>query len=159
MEIILAKENTYPAESNGTDAGKSISRKPTIVLVEDNEDFRFYLKDNLKQNYEVREAVNGKEGWEKIKEILPDMVVSDIMMPLMNGIDLSKRIKNDPRTSHIPVVLLTAMNSEEMQLEGYQAGINDYIIKPFTFEILASRIKNLLALQKQLRKNFRNRLK
>ncbi len=128
--------------------------KSTILLVEDNEDFRFYLKDNLKQFYNVIEAMNGKLGWEKAKEHQPDLVVSDIMMPLMNGIELSRKIKSDPRTSHIPVVLLTAMTNDETELEGFRAGINDYISKPFTFEILASRIRNLLALREQIRKRF-----
>ena len=131
-----------------------MSEKGTVLLVEDNEDFRFYLKDNLKHRYSVIEAVNGKEGWEKVKNLQPDLVVSDIMMPAMNGLELSKKIKSDPLTSHIPVVLLTAMTAVETELEGFQAGANDYITKPFTFEILASRIKNMLNLQEQLRKKF-----
>ncbi|MBC7888261.1 MAG: response regulator [Ferruginibacter sp.] len=135
--------------------GKS---KPTILLVEDNEDFRFYLKDNLKQNYEVIEAINGKEGWTNVKDNLPDMVVSDIMMPVMNGIELSRKIKSDPRTSHIPVILLTAMGGEEIELEGFRAGINDYITKPFTFEILASRIRNIFKLLDQLRNKFQQQV-
>jgi signal transduction histidine kinase/ligand-binding sensor domain-containing protein/DNA-binding response OmpR family regulator len=143
--------NGQPAKTNG-------SLKTTILLVEDNEDFRFYLKDNLSQNYEVIEAVNGKEGWAKVKDLLPDMVVSDIMMPVMNGIELSKKIKTDPRTSHIPVILLTAMDGEEIELEGFRAGTNDYVTKPFTFEILASRIRNMLNLREQLRKKFQQQV-
>ena len=144
---------------SGSGSGTSLNgKKNTILLVEDNEDFRFYLKDNLKQKYHVVEALNGKEGWEKVKDLHPDLVVSDIMMPVMNGIELSRRIKNDPRTSHIPVVLLTAMAAVETELEGFEAGVNDYITKPFTFEILASRIKNLLSLQEQLRKKFQKQV-
>lgn len=157
-ETILAREDVSFVETPEAEFAGPTSKKPIILLVEDNEDFRFYLKDNLKQSYEVVEAVNGKEGWDKIKQLIPDLIVSDIMMPLMNGIELSKKIKSDPRTSHIPVVLLTAMSGEEIQLEGYQAGINDYIVKPFTFEILASRLKNLVAMQRQLRKNFQKQL-
>ncbi|MBL7764235.1 MAG: response regulator, partial [Chitinophagaceae bacterium] len=157
-ETILAREEVSFVEAPEVEFAGPTSKKPIILLVEDNEDFRFYLKDNLKQSYEVVEAVNGKEGWDKIKQLIPDLIVSDIMMPLMNGIELSKKIKSDPRTSHIPVVLLTAMSGEEIQLEGYQAGINDYIVKPFTFEILASRLKNLVAMQRQLRKNFQKQL-
>ena len=112
--------------------------------MEDNEDIRFYLKDNLKGLYKVEEATNGKEGWEKIKQLNPDLVVSDIMMPLMDGVELARKIKTETQTAHIPVILLTAMGSEEKQLEGLKAGVNDYITKPFTFEILASRIRNLL---------------
>jgi DNA-binding response OmpR family regulator len=133
-------------------------KKKTILIVEDNEDLRFYLKDNLKAHYHVEEAVNGKEGWEKIKLVNPDLVVSDIMMPLMDGVELARKIKNETFTAHIPVILLTAMGSEEKQLEGLKAGVNDYITKPFTFEILASRVKNLLAQQKLLQKRFQKQI-
>lgn len=133
-------------------------KKKTIIIVEDNEDLRFYLKDNLKGVYNVEEAVNGKEGWEKIKHLNPDLVVSDIMMPLMDGVELARKIKTETLTAHIPVILLTAMGSEEKQLEGLQVGVNDYITKPFTFEILASRIRNLLAQQKLLQKRFHKQI-
>lgn len=141
-----------PAENAGKGARK------TILLVEDNEDFRFYLKDNLAAQYQVVEAVNGKEGWQKVKEVLPDLVVSDIMMPELNGIELTRKIKGDPLTALIPIVLLTAVGNEEMQLEGFDAGVSDYITKPFTFEILASRITNLLAQQAQLRKKLHKQM-
>src|SRR5204862_3971921 len=102
-------------------------RKKTILVVEDNEDIRFYLKDNLKGSYKVEEATNGKEGWEKIKLLNPDLVVSDIMMPLMDGVQMARKIKTETQTAHIPVILLTAMGSEEKQLEGFKVGVNDYI--------------------------------
>lgn len=138
--------------------GKSRDKKKTIIIVEDNEDLRFYLKDNLKGQYNVEEAINGKEGWQKIKQMNPDLVVSDIMMPVMDGVELARKIKNETLTAHIPVILLTAMGSEEKQLEGLKAGVNDYITKPFTFEILASRIRNLLAQQKLLQKRFQKQI-
>lgn len=153
-----AAENGETRLNGSARSGEKNSKKATILIVEDNEDFRFYLKDNLKLKYIVVEASNGKEGWQKIKDIIPHLVVSDIMMPQLTGIDLSRRIKNDPRTSHIPIILLTAMESEETQLEGYHIGINDYIAKPFTFEILDARIKNLLQQQKQLKKDFQRQI-
>jgi signal transduction histidine kinase/ligand-binding sensor domain-containing protein/DNA-binding response OmpR family regulator len=156
-EIEYGENGAQNGQTNGQ-AGESSNRKKSILLVEDNEDFRFYLKDNLKQRYHVTEAVNGKDGWEKVKELQPELVVSDIMMPMMNGIELSKKIRTDPRTSHIPVILLTAMGDEETELEGFRAGINDYISKPFTFEILASRIKSLLNMREQLRKKFQQQV-
>jgi signal transduction histidine kinase/ligand-binding sensor domain-containing protein/DNA-binding response OmpR family regulator len=133
-------------------------KKKIIMIVEDNEDLRFYLKDNLKGQYHVEEATNGKEGWEKIKLLNPDLVVSDIMMPVMDGIELARKIKTEMLTAHIPVVLLTAMGSEEKQLEGLKVGVNDYITKPFTFEILASRIRNLIAQQTLLQKRFQKQI-
>jgi signal transduction histidine kinase/DNA-binding response OmpR family regulator len=132
--------------------------KKTILVVEDNEDLRFYLKENLKKLYHIEEAVNGKEGWEKVKSLDPDIVVSDIMMPVMDGIELAKKIKNETQTSHIPIILLTAMGSEEKQMEGYNIGVNDYITKPFIFDILVSRIKNLIAQQKLLQKKFHKQI-
>ena len=145
-------EQMIPEESQKS------SKKKTILVVEDNEDIRFYLKDNLKGLYKVEEATNGKEGWEKIKQLNPDLVVSDIMMPLMDGVELARKIKTETLTAHIPVILLTAMGSEEKQLEGFKAGVNDYITKPFTFEILASRIRNLLAQQELLQKRFQKQI-
>ena len=145
-------EQMIPEESQKS------GRKKTILVVEDNEDIRFYLKDNLKGLYKVEEATNGKEGWEKIKQLNPDLVVSDIMMPLMDGVELARKIKTETLTAHIPVILLTAMGSEEKQLEGLKAGVNDYITKPFTFEILASRIRNLLAQQELLQKRFQKQI-
>jgi signal transduction histidine kinase/ligand-binding sensor domain-containing protein/DNA-binding response OmpR family regulator len=133
-------------------------RKKTIIIVEDNEDLRFYLKDNLKGQYHIEEANNGKEGWEKIKLLNPDLIVSDIMMPLMDGVALARKIKSETLTAHIPVILLTSMGSEEKQLEGLKAGANDYITKPFNFEILASRIRNLIAQQKLLQNRFQKQI-
>lgn len=133
-------------------------KKKTILVVEDSEDLRFYLKDNLKGQYKVEEATNGIEGWEKTKLLNPDLVVSDIMMPLMDGVELVRKIKAETLTAHIPVILLTAVGSEEKQLAGFKAGINDYITKPFTFEILDSRIRNLLAQQELLHKRFQKQI-
>ena len=146
------------AAEQDVDASPVNKKKKTIVIAEDNEDLRFYLKENLRSQYHVEEAVNGKEGWEKIKLINPDLVVSDIMMPVMDGIELARKIKTDTLTAHIPVILLTAMGSEEKQIEGFSVGVNDYVTKPFTFEILASRIKNLLAQQKLLQKKFQKQI-
>ncbi len=150
-QSVVSSEVSVPAEVAPTSRNKG--KKGLILLVEDNEDFRFYLKDNLQHKYWVSEAADGKEGWEMAKDLLPDLVVSDIMMPRMNGIELAHKLKTDPRTAHIPVVLLTAMASEEMQLEGFQTGVQDYITKPFTFEILEARIHNLLNQEAQQKKH------
>lgn len=130
----------------------------TLLLIEDNDDFRFYLKDNLKQSYRIAEAANGDEGWRQVLALQPDLVVSDVMMPGINGIDLCRKIKNDERISHIPVILLTARSSEEQKLEGIQTGADDYITKPFNFEILESRIRNLIELREKSQKVFRKTL-
>jgi len=140
-----ADEAAFPSKTN---------KKQTILLVEDNDDFRFYLKDNLKETYHIIEAVNGKEGWQKALALHPDIMVSDISMPEMNGKDLCRKIKNDSRTSHIPIILLTALIGEEEELKGLEIGANDYMTKPFNFEILISKIKNLLRLQATFKKTY-----
>ncbi|MEO6731556.1 MAG: two-component regulator propeller domain-containing protein [Ferruginibacter sp.] len=137
---------------------KRSGKKSTVLLVEDNEDFRFYLKDNLREFYTIIEAPNGKDGWNKARQLLPDLVVTDVNMPEMSGIELCKKIKTDIQTAHIPVIILTARSSEEHQLEGYETGANDYMGKPFNFEILQSRIRNLLAQQETLRKRFHKQI-
>jgi YesN/AraC family two-component response regulator len=133
-------------------------KKARLLLVEDNEDFLFYLKDNLREQFSIIEAVNGKEGWQKALGDHPDLVVADISMPEMNGIDLCKKIKNDPRTAHIPVILLTAFAGDEQLLKGLETGANDYMTKPFNFEILLSRVKNILDEQARLRKTFQKQV-
>ena len=120
----------------------------TIMLVDDNSDFRFYLRDNLKEIYNIYEAPNGKEAWKKILNNLPDLIVTDIMMPELNGVDLCKKVKSDPRTAHIPVILLTAHYSDDQKLEGFEAGAIEYITKPFNFEILVQTIRSAIQLQK-----------
>jgi signal transduction histidine kinase/ligand-binding sensor domain-containing protein/CheY-like chemotaxis protein/AraC-like DNA-binding protein len=129
-------------------------KKPTVLLVEDNDDFRFYIKDNLKSAFNVIEAENGKKGWQKALAQHPNLIVSDVTMPEMNGIDLCLKIKNDKRTSHIPVILLTAMTGEDQQLKGLETGATDYLTKPFNFEILQSKIRNILSQQESMRKTY-----
>ena len=131
---------------------------PTLLLVEDNEDFRFYLKDNLSLQYHVVEARNGKEGLKTALSVLPDLIVSDVMMPEMNGIDFCRNVKTDARISHVPVILLTARSAEEQKLEGFQSGADDYITKPFNFEILQSRIKNLIHQRELFHKESRQKI-
>jgi signal transduction histidine kinase/ligand-binding sensor domain-containing protein/DNA-binding response OmpR family regulator len=131
----------------------------SILLVEDNEDFRFYLKDNLRNNYKVLEAANGKEGWHQALANHPQLIVSDISMPEMDGITLVKKLKADKRTSHIPVILLTAITAEEQQLKGLETGANDYITKPFNFEVLNAKIKSLLELKSTMQSTYTKQIK
>ncbi len=127
---------------------------PVILIVDDDEDIRFYLKDNLKGYYNIAEASNGREGWRKVLSQHPQLVVSDVSMPEMNGIELSKKIKADKRTCHIPVILLTGICGEEKHVEGLEAGANDYLTKPFNFEILHVKIRNLLFVNQTLKNTF-----
>ena len=134
------------------------NKKPMVLLVEDNDDFRFYLKDNLKDIFFLIEASNGREGWQKALAMHPDIIVSDISMPEMTGIELCKKLKGDKRTSHIPVVLLTALTGEAEQMKGLEIGANDYMTKPFNFEILLSKIKNILTLRDTYKQTYKKQL-
>ncbi|MBE9462682.1 two-component regulator propeller domain-containing protein [Dyadobacter subterraneus] len=123
----------------------------SVLIIEDNEEFRHYLKESLMPFYHVVEANNGKEGWQKTLSHHPELIVSDIAMPEMDGITLSQKIKADKRTKHIPIILLTASNGEQQQLEGLNSGANDYLTKPFNFEILNAKINNLILLNRLLK--------
>jgi len=129
-------------------------RSTTILLVEDNDEFRTYLAEHLRKYYQIVEAVDGKQGWQKALSSHPHLVVSDINMPVMTGIELSRKIKEDKRTCHIPVILLTAMAGEDEQLKGLRSGANDYLSKPFNFQILNTRISNLLDLNKSVKDTY-----
>ncbi|MBN1820139.1 MAG: tetratricopeptide repeat protein [Prolixibacteraceae bacterium] len=128
--------------------------KKTILVVEDNHDLRQFICEIFKIEYSVLEARDGEEGFEKSKECIPDIVISDIMMPKLTGLQMIDKIKNDITTSHIPVILLTAKNDLGTQLSGYEKGADDYISKPFDSELLKSRVENLLRLRSQLVEKF-----
>ena len=132
---------------------------PVVLIVEDNDDFRFYLKDNLKSNYKILEAINGKDAWQSALYHHPHLIVSDINMPIMDGITLSNKIRSDKRTSHIPIILVTALTGEEDQLKGLETGANDYMTKPFNFEILNAKIKNILQLNKKIKDTYLKQIK
>ncbi len=152
---IIERQEIYHAHELLQNESENISsEKPLVLIVEDNEDLRFYLKDNLKRNYSIIEAGNGREALNKAFLHIPEIIVSDIMMPEMNGIELCTKLKNDKRTSHIPIILLTAKSEQEHQLEGYNSGAADYIIKPFNFEILESKLKNIISQREDIRKSF-----
>ncbi|SFE01123.1 Signal transduction histidine kinase [Chitinophaga sp. CF118] len=140
-------ESLPEATVSEIEPSSSVKKEQTVLLVEDNEDFRFYLKENLKAFYNIIEAEDGISGWQKTLSAHPDLVVSDINMPGSDGISLCRKIKQDTRTRQIPVILLTAMAGEEQQLRGLETGAADYMIKPFSFEIMLSRVRNILASQ------------
>ncbi|HEY4335892.1 MAG TPA: ATP-binding protein, partial [Puia sp.] len=128
--------------------------RPRVLLVEDNDDFRSYLRDSLEAYYHIMEASDGKEGWQKALAGHPQLIVSDISMPRMGGIELSKKLKADKRTCHIPIILLTALAGDAQQVQGLETGANDYITKPFNFEVLHTKIRNLLELRRNLKTTY-----
>jgi len=123
-----------------------------ILVVEDSGDMRHYIREALADGYQVVETVDGLQGMAKAREIIPDLIVSDIMMPGADGYELCAQLKKDIRTSHIPIILLTARSNEESVIEGLQTGADDYITKPFNTRVLIARIKNLIELRRQLQR-------
>lgn len=131
--------------------------KYKILLVEDDKDVRDYLKKSLEAEYIVIEAPDGVRAYEKVVQDFPDLVLSDIMMPKRDGLELCTMIKNDIRIGHIPVILMTARSMVVHIKEGFQAGADDYIVKPFNMDVLQTRIRSLLASREQLKKLYGKR--
>ncbi|WP_175403975.1 hybrid sensor histidine kinase/response regulator transcription factor [Mucilaginibacter sp. PPCGB 2223] len=130
-----------------------------VLVIEDNDEFRNYLVDALGANYKMSSAIDGRDGWQKALALHPDLIVSDISMPYIDGIQLSNKLKSDKRTSHIPIILLTAHAQQEDQLIGLGSGASDYVTKPFNFDILNIKIKNLLNLNKKLKETYQKQVK
>ncbi len=132
---------------------------PLLLIVEDNEEVRHYIHDVFAAEYRILEARNGEEGLKKALELVPNLVITDLMMPKMDGMELCRRLKTDERTSHIPVVLLTARASVESRLGGLETGADDYLTKPFHVHELQLKVRNLVAGRQQLRERFAREVK
>ena len=130
---------------------------PTILLVEDNSDMRHFITEQLVKFYKINTSINGEEGFQKALYHSPDLVITDLMMPKMDGIELCKKLKTDVLTSHIPVIMLTAKAGIENKIEGLEIGADDYLIKPFEAQELLVRIKNLIEQRQKLRALFSNK--
>ena len=146
----LHKEGDAPNEKGRPTAEPATilmdnDQRPLLLVVEDNNDIRQYIAEAMGDDYRIIQAADGIEGTMLAMEQVPDIIVSDIMMPRMNGIQLTQRVKEDIRTSHIPVILLTAKDSQEDMQEGFDSGADSYLAKPFSAKLLQSRIHNLLA--------------
>ncbi len=145
-----ASSHEHPATSN--------EQPDLILLVEDHAEMRRFVRQELEPAYRVHEAGDGEAGWEKALEAIPDLMISDVMMPKMNGYELCRRLKTDERTSHIPVILLTAKADQPDKLAGLETGADDYLSKPFDRQELVARVKNLIALRRKLRERFARQL-
>lgn len=128
--------------------------RETILIVEDNQEIRQMLKGLLSMDYQILESEHGLSGWETATEAFPDLIICDVMMPVMDGLELCKKLKTDQRTSHIPVILLTAKSSQVHQIDGLETGADVYVTKPFNIELLMLNIKNLLQSRQVMRQKF-----
>lgn len=159
LEVVPESSVELPAALPATE--KTVKTKktngkllPMILVVEDNDDFRFYLKDNLRNNYTVIEAANGREGWQKALAHHPQLIITDVSMPEVDGIEMVNKLKADKRTKHIPVIMLTVITDPQQQIRGLETGANDYLTKPFDFEVLSAKIKNLLELKTVMQNTY-----
>lgn len=165
VTLPVVNERVVPADSEEETAGEDVETpvpcgpvppvRQSVVLVEDNEDMRSYLARELGKRYDVEACETGEAGWKLIRERLPDIVILDVMLPGMSGIELCKMIKGEFVTSHIPVILLTARTAEENVIEGFDAGADEYMPKPFNLRMLLRRIDNILTQRQRFRENLK----
>jgi signal transduction histidine kinase/DNA-binding response OmpR family regulator len=148
------KEEEEPGEEMEQEITAEKAAKDIILVVEDSVDMRNYIKGSLEPQYQVVEAIDGRDGIEKASQIIPDLIISDIMMPETDGYELCRVLKNNRDTSHIPIILLTAKASEENILQGLELGADDYVTKPFSTQLLCARITNLIELRRHLQLNM-----
>ena len=152
---IKMEEQPLPAEPHQqAEASETESHKANLLIVDDNDEFRQFLCGELAEQYNIQQAANGEEALTIIAEQDIDLMVSDVMMPAMDGMTLCRRIKQDVNTSHVMVILLTARTAEESKIEGFRAGADDYLSKPFNMEMLQLRISHLLELRRQRNQDF-----
>ncbi len=154
-EVILDAEDEI--ELSETDSSRKLSSsavKSQILIIEDNEDLRSYLAEKLKRNFVVAVAGDGEKGLEIANRIMPDLIICDIMMPKMDGLEVTRKLKNDFTTSHIPVIILTAKSTTEQKIDGIDTGADDYITKPFNMRYLLKRINNIINQRKKLKEKF-----
>ena len=128
--------------------------KPVVLIVDDDDDLRAYLVQSLKTKYKIIEASDGRQGWQKALANHPQVIISDVNMPGVDGVEMVRKIKNDTRTKHIPVIMLTVLSEETEQLKGLEAGASDYLTKPFSFHLLSIKIENLLSLNSLLKNTY-----
>jgi signal transduction histidine kinase/DNA-binding response OmpR family regulator len=147
-------DGEIPAEVARTLTRRLHGRKRVVLVIDDDPDVRLYIKDILSRDVSVIEACDGDEGIRKAQKVMPDLIISDIMMPKRDGNEVCRVLKEDLRTSHIPVILLTARAGTESRIKGLETGADDYIVKPFISRELLARVKNLIALRESLRERF-----
>lgn len=158
-DAIITETNFQHNSSENRDNSSIRAKKPVILIVDDNEDLRTYLRESLKADYKIIEAADGKQGWQKTLAAHPELIVSDVNMPNVDGLDFVKKVRNDNRTKHIPIIMLTVLGEEFEQIKGLETGANDYLTKPFSFKVLNVKIKNLLSLNDTFKNTYTKQIK
>ena len=132
-------------------AEENADGRPSLLVIDDNADIRTLVSELLGGEYEIHQARDGREGLAKAMRLIPDLIICDIMMPVMDGLECCRRIKAEISTSHIPVLMLTACAMDRQRVEGYDSGADGYVSKPFSTEVLQARCRNLIANRKRIR--------
>jgi signal transduction histidine kinase/DNA-binding response OmpR family regulator len=156
--LSLTASDSIPLEEPLEEATTEDNGQPLVLIVEDNYDLRNFIADTLSESYRIILAEHGKKGLETAIAETPDLIISDVLMPEMNGFELSERLKNDQRTSHIPIILLTAKAGQAHKLKGLETGADDYLTKPFDQKELLLRARNLIARSEQLREKYAGKM-
>lgn len=171
FHVYILEHNSYPnalhaetSNANGTSLTETAQepvetdKRPILLIVEDNAEICDYISESMSDKFDIVKAVNGRDGLEKAIKYIPDIIISDIMMPIMNGIKMCQELKKDMRTSHIPIIVLTAKNTIKDKEDGYHTGVDSYLTKPFSASLLYSRITNLLENRRRLAAYFGDKI-
>ncbi len=153
-ETIQDTEKDVQDQVISTADGQYIAGQRIMLLVDDNADVRYFIKSHFSSGYQVIEAKDGMEGWNVALKTIPNIIISDVMMPGMDGFEFCRKIRQDERTSHIPILLLTALGSREHEIEGLSQGADDYITKPFDLVILQAKVENILLVRQSLKQKY-----
>lgn len=148
----------FPADSHKQKQEHFVSAKPTVLIVEDNQDMRSYIHSILSEQYNIFEAGNGEEALAILSDRSADFIISDLMMPVMDGMELSRKVKENFTISHIPFLMLTAKTNQESRIESYRIGVDEYLLKPFSEELLLARIHNILENRKRYQQQFKRNM-
>ncbi|MGK7393727.1 MAG: hybrid sensor histidine kinase/response regulator transcription factor [Candidatus Cyclobacteriaceae bacterium M3_2C_046] len=155
LDALKQHEQVTHDQALEIDQGHFDKDKDSLLIVEDNKDLLYFMVSSLSDQYNILLAQNGKEAYELARKKLPDLIISDVMMPVMNGFELCKKLKSSPVTSHIPIIMLTAKTSVESNIFGFENGADEYMAKPFSMKVLKSRIVNLIASRRMMRERYR----
>ena len=143
--------NLQPAISNIETSAIRNQKTEIVLIVEDNQDMRAYIRETLERHYRIIEAPNGEAGFQKAREEIPDLIITDVMMPKMDGYEMTRELRREQVTSHIPIIMLTAKAAESDKFEGLETGVDAFLVKPFSTKELHIRVRKLIELRQKLR--------